>query len=115
LAGAQGGTTGGLPTAVNLPVNGASSAVGLQLGSVNGAFNLDIALSALETSGNGRVLSTPRVSTQNNVEAEIKQGTQIPIQTVSNNTVTVQFKDAALILKVTPQITAANTVIMKIS
>jgi type IV pilus assembly protein PilQ len=115
LSGATGGTTGGQPTAVNLPTPGATSAVGLMLGSVNGAFNLDIALSALETSGNGRVLSTPRVSTQNNVEAEIKQGTQIPIQTVSNNTVTVQFKDAALILKVTPQITAANTVIMKIS
>ena len=43
------------------------------------------------------------------------QGVQIPIQTVANNTVTVTFKDAALTLKVTPQITAANTVIMKIS
>jgi type IV pilus assembly protein PilQ len=39
---------------------------------------------------------------------------QIPIQTVANNTVTVQFKDAALTLRVTPQITAANTVIMQI-
>jgi type IV pilus assembly protein PilQ len=115
LSGGTGGTTGGLPTAVNLPVPGAPNAVGLMLGSVNGAFNLDVALSALETTGNGRVLSTPRVSTQNNVEAEIKQGTQIPIQTVANNTVTVQFKDAALILKVTPQITASNTVIMKIA
>jgi type IV pilus assembly protein PilQ len=118
LAGATGGVTGGpggSGTAVNLPVGGATSGVGLHLGSVNGAFNLDVALTALETTGNGRVLSTPRVSTQNNVEAEIKQGTQIPIQTVANNTVTVQFKDAALVLKVTPQITAANTVIMKIS
>jgi type IV pilus assembly protein PilQ len=119
LSGASGGTTGGgttgTPTAVNLGVPGASSAAGLHLGSVNGAFNLDVALSALESTGNGRVLSTPRVSTQNNVEAEIKQGTQIPIQTVANNTVTVQFKDAALVLKVTPQITASNTVIMKIS
>ena len=69
----------------------------------------------LETSGNGRLLSTPRVSTQNNVEAEMTQGVQIPIQTVANNTVTVTFKDAALTLKVTPQITAANTVIMAIS
>jgi type IV pilus assembly protein PilQ len=115
LTGAQGGTINGIPTAVNLPAPGASSGIGLQLGSVNGAFNLDVALTALETTGNGRVLSTPRVSTQNNVEAEIKQGTQIPIQTVANNTVTVSFKDAALVLKVTPQITAANTVIMKIS
>jgi type IV pilus assembly protein PilQ len=52
---------------------------------------------------------------QNNVEAEITQGVQIPIQTVANNTVTVSFKDAALTMKVTPQITSANTVIMKIS
>jgi type IV pilus assembly protein PilQ len=115
LTGAQGGTTNGIPTAVNLPAPAPTSGVGLQLGSINGAFNLDVALTALESTGNGRVLSTPRVSTQNNVEAEIKQGTQIPIQTVANNTVTVQFKDAALVLKVTPQITAANTVIMKIS
>ena len=115
LSGATGAIQNGVPTAVNLPVNGATSAVGLHLGSINGAFNLDAALSALETTGNGRVLSTPRVSTQNNIEAEIKQGTQIPIQTVSNNTVTVSFKDAALILKVVPQITASNTVIMKIA
>ena len=40
---------------------------------------------------------------------------QIPIQTVANNTVTVTFKDAALTLKVTPQITAADTVIMRIA
>ena len=113
-----GGTAGSTPpagTAVNLPVAGAPSAVGLALGSINGAFNLDVALSALETSGNGRILSTPRVTTQNNVAAEMKQGIQIPIQTVANNTVTVTFKDAALVLQVTPQITAANTVIMLVS
>src|SRR2546426_7448435 len=103
------------PTAVNLGVAAPNSAVGLALGSINGAFNLDVALSALERSGNGRLLSTPRVTTQNNVAAEMKQGVQIPIQTVANNTVTVTFKDAALDLKVTPQITAANTVIMQIA
>jgi len=102
-------------TAVNLGVTGASSAIGLAMGSVNGALNLDLVLSALEKQGQGRLLSTPRVTTQNNVEAEMTQGVQIPIQTVANNTVTVTFKDAALTLKVTPQITAANTVIMRIS
>jgi type IV pilus assembly protein PilQ len=115
ISGRQGSSTGGQPAAVNFPVPGAPSAVGLALGSINGAFNLDVALSALETSGNGRLLSTPRVTTQNNVAAEIKQGVQIPIQTVANNTVTVSFKDAALQLRVTPQITAADTVIMQIS
>ncbi|HSK09450.1 MAG TPA: type IV pilus secretin PilQ [Vicinamibacterales bacterium] len=114
--GVQGGTDGSLTQqAVNLGVAAATSAVGLTLGSVNGAFNLDVALSALEKSGRGRVLSSPRVSTQNNQPAEMTQGTQIPIQTIANNTVTVTFKDAALTLKVTPQITASNTVIMNIS
>ena len=114
LAGrAPGAAVGG--TAVNLPAaGGATSVVGLTLGSVNGAFNLDVALSALESSGNGRLLSTPKVSTLNNVAAEMTQGVQIPIQTSTNNTVTTSFKDAALTLKVTPQITAANTVIMQI-
>ena len=100
---------------VNLGVAPATSAIGLALGSVNGAVNLDVALTALESSGQGRILSTPRVSTQNNIEAEITQGVQIPIQTVANNTVTVTFRDAALTLRVTPQITATNTVIMRIS
>jgi len=99
---------------VNLGVAGATSGIGVALGAINGALNLDVALTALEESGQGRILSTPRVSTQNNIEAEITQGVQIPIQTVANNTVTVTFRDAALTLKVTPQITAANTVIMRI-
>lgn len=101
-------------TAVNLGAANPTSAIGLALGAVNGAFNLDVALSALESSGKGRVLSTPRLTTQNNVAAEIAQGIEIPIQTVSNNTVIVTFKDATLKLVVTPQITAANTVIMQI-
>src|SRR5688572_16951318 len=99
---------------VNLDLPVANSAARLALGSVNGALNLDVALSALERTGQGRVLSTPRVSTQNNIEAEITQGIQIPIQTVANNTVTVSFRDASLTLKVTPQITASRTVIMRI-
>jgi type IV pilus assembly protein PilQ len=99
---------------VDLAVDGATSGIGLALGSVNGAVNLDVALSALEESGQGRILSTPRISTQNNIEAEIMQGLQIPVQTIANNTVTVTFREAALVLRVTPQITAANTVIMRI-
>jgi type IV pilus assembly protein PilQ len=101
-------------TAIRLGVPDATSAIGLALGAVNGAFNLDVALSALERTGKGRVLSTPRLTTQNNIQAEVAQGIQVPIQTVANNTVTVNFKDAVLILRVTPQITAADTVIMKI-
>ena len=110
------GTQGplGVGTAVNLGTVNPTSAIGLALGSVAGAFNLDLVLSALETEGKGRILSTPRITTQNNVQATIIQGDQIPIQTVANNTVTVTFQDAALTLTVTPQITAADTVIMQI-
>lgn len=108
----SGGTT--TDTAVNLRVPAAHSAVGLALGAVNGALNLDLVLSQLESSGHGRLLSTPRVSTQNNVEAEMTQGVEIPIQTVANNTVTVTFKPATLTLRVTPQITAADTVILRV-
>jgi type IV pilus assembly protein PilQ len=111
------GPTGGdqVSNTVNLGIGGAPSAVGVALGSINGAFNLDVALTALERTGQGRILSTPKVSTQNNIEAEITQGLQIPIQTVANNTVTVSFRDAALTLRVQPQITSANTVIMRIT
>jgi type IV pilus assembly protein PilQ len=117
ISGRQLGTQGpdGVPTAVNQSVTNPSSAVGLALGSINGAVNLDVELSALERTGKGKIMSTPRVSTQNNVEAEIMQGVQIPVQTEANNTITVTFKDAALTLRVTPQITAANTVIMQIT
>jgi type IV pilus assembly protein PilQ len=99
---------------VNLPASGFNSGIGISMGNILGSFNLDVALTALERQGRGRLLSTPKVTTQNNQAAEIKQGLQIPIQTVANNTVTVQFKDAVLTLKVTPQITDAGTVILNL-
>jgi type IV pilus assembly protein PilQ len=110
VGGRVGGTEGplGADTGVNLRAPAATSGIGLALGSINGAVNLDVALTALERTGKGRLLSTPRVSTQNNVEAEITQGVQIPVQTAANNTVTVTFKDAALTLRVMPQITASG-------
>ena len=115
-AGAIGPTFGigspGRGYAVNLPASGFNSALGISMGNIIGSFNLDLALTALERQGRGRLLSTPKVTTQNNQAAEIKQGVQIPIQTVANNTVTVTFKDAVLTLKVTPQITEAGTVIL---
>jgi type IV pilus secretin PilQ/predicted competence protein len=112
LASPQGIGPQGRGYAVNLPAAAFNSAIGVSLGNILGNFNIDIALTALENSGRGRTLSTPKVTTQNNQAAEIKQGVQIPIQTVANNTVTVSFKDAVLTLKVTPQITEAGTVIL---
>ena len=102
------------PTAVALAADAPTSAVGVRLGSLPAISGLDVALSAMERRGEGRVLSTPRVSTQNNVEAEITQGVQIPVQTQANNSIAVSFKDAALTLRVRPQITSAGTIIMRV-
>jgi type IV pilus assembly protein PilQ len=112
LASPQGIGPGARGYAVNLPASAFNSAIGISLGNILGNFNIDAALTALENSGRSRTLSTPKVTTQNNQPAEIKQGVQIPIQTIANNTVTVIFKDAVLTLKVTPQITEAGTVIL---
>lgn len=96
----------------------AGSVLGLAMGAINGAFNLDIALKALENEGQVKVISTPRITTQNNQQAEVTQGVEIPYQVVTTTggvtSTSIQFKDAALKLLVTPKITPANTVIMRI-
>jgi type IV pilus secretin PilQ/predicted competence protein len=99
---------------INMPQ--ASSAVfpKISLGNIAGTFNLDVALTALTQKGKGRIISSPRATTQNNMTAEIVQGRRIPIQTNQNNTVTTQYINAALEMKVTPQITARGSVIMQI-
>ena len=102
--------------AVNLPIPTApTGAIGLALGSISGAFSLDVALSAAESRGQVRIISSPRIVTQNNQTATIKQGITFPVQVVANNTVTVTFKDAVLDLAVTPQITSADTIILDIT
>ena len=101
--------------AVNLPIPIApTGAIGLALGSISGAFNIDVALAAAESRGQVRIISSPKIITQNNVAAEIKQGITFPVQVVANNTVTVTFKEAVLELLVTPQITSADTIILDI-
>ncbi len=107
-----GGPLGGY--AVNLPAPAFTTAVGFSLANVLDTFRLDLALSALETSGEGRIISCPKITTQNNQGAEIIQGRQIPVQTVANFTVTTRYVNAALELRATPQITAEGTIIMTI-
>ena len=107
-----GGPLGGY--AINLPAPAFNSALGMSFANVLDTFRLDVALSALETQGEGKIISHPQVTTQNNMEADIIQGRQIPVQTVANFTVTTRYVNAALELKATPQITAEGTIIMKI-
>ena len=107
-----GGPLGGY--AINLPAPAFSSAVGFSFSNILDTFRLDMALSALESSGEGKIISRPNVTTQNNQEAEIIQGRQIPVQTTANFTTTTRYQNAALELKATPQITAEGTIIMVI-
>ncbi|MFW6131927.1 MAG: type IV pilus secretin PilQ, partial [Candidatus Aminicenantaceae bacterium] len=100
--------------AINLPAPSFTTALGLSFGNVLDTFRLDIALTALETSGKGKIISCPSITTQNNSRAEIIQGRQIPVQTVQNFTVTTRYQNAALELSVTPQITAEGTIIMEL-
>jgi type IV pilus secretin PilQ/predicted competence protein len=112
---------GSLPVPPLVTSGGTSIPLNTNLGavSVNSGFSffhsspnlaLDFILSAAEDRGVAKLLSKPKVVTQNNQQAIILQGTKIPIQTVINNTITVQYIDAALKMTVTPQITADNTV-----
>ncbi len=101
--------------AVNLPAAAFNSALGLSLGNVTDSFALDIGLTAMEEEGWGKILSAPKVSTQDNHEAVIRQGRQIPVQTNINNTIMVRYVNAVLELKVTPHITADQTIIMKVN
>jgi type IV pilus secretin PilQ/predicted competence protein len=98
--------------AINLPAPSFNTALGLSFANVMDTARIDLALSAMETTGEGRIISSPSVTTQNNHQAEIIQGRQIPVQTVANFTTSVTFKNAALELRATPQITAEGTIIM---
>jgi type IV pilus assembly protein PilQ len=108
----SGGNTPGLPFNVNLGAGTPTSGFGFIQRSPN--FAVDLFISAAESKGVGKLLSKPKVITQNNEKATVKQGTKIPIQTTINNTISVQYIDAVLKLEVTPQITAEGTVFMDV-
>jgi type IV pilus assembly protein PilQ len=107
-----GGSNTGLPFNVNLGAGVPTS--GIYFGHRSPNFAVDLFITAAESKGVGKLLSKPKIITQNNEKAEVKQGTKIPIQTTINNTISVQYIDAVLRLQVTPQITAEGTVFMDV-
>lgn len=97
---------------VDLPVANPSGAIGLALGKIGGRL-LQLELSAMQLEDRGEVVSSPRVITSNQQEATIQQGVEIPYQRASSSGATaVSFKEAVLELKVTPQITPDDRIIM---
>jgi len=94
---------------VNLPVSNPAGSFGFSILAAD--YLLDLELSALESEGNGEVISTPRVITANQAEAFIKQGVEIPYEeATSAGATSVSFQEAVLELRVTPLITPDNRV-----
>jgi type IV pilus assembly protein PilQ len=102
-----------LPTYVDLGVLNPTS--GLNLGFITDNTILDLELTAMESTGNGEVISQPKVVTSDKETAKILKGKEIPYQEASSSgATTTQFKEAVLSLEVTPQITPDDQVIMEV-
>ncbi len=125
----DGDTTNCGPFAGNctLPTNSSNSPIpfvdmgalnatsGLGIGFITNHAILDLQLSAMEKTGNGEVVSQPKVVTSDKETAKILKGSEIPYQEASSSGATsTSFKEAALSLEVTPQITPDNRIIMDV-
>jgi type IV pilus assembly protein PilQ len=106
--------SGTIPLFSNFGTPGPTSALGFSTGSNN--FRLDFALTMAESRGLLKVLSRPRVVTQNNIQAIVKQGTRVPIVTTGQlgGPPTTTYVDAFLRLTVTPQITSEGTIFLNV-
>jgi type IV pilus assembly protein PilQ len=101
------------PIAVNLPVAGAAGSLGMNILNIANGNLVELELSALESDGRGKVVSSPRIIAPDKKKATITQGTEIPYTTqAQSGGTTVQFKPAILSLDVTPQITPDDKILM---
>ncbi|SDS74397.1 type IV pilus secretin PilQ family protein [Pseudomonas prosekii] len=119
-SGANGSTTIGTPgsTSTNSPfvdMGTAANTSGLGIAFITDNVLLDLELTAMEKTGNGEIVSQPKVVTSDKETAKILKGTEIPYQEASSSGATsVSFKEASLSLEVTPQITPDNRIIMEV-
>jgi type IV pilus assembly protein PilQ len=99
---------------VNLPVSNAAGKIALTL--LDSSYIVDLELSAAQAEGRGEVVSAPKVITANQKEATIEQGREIPyLEAASSGAATISFKKAVLSLKVTPQITPDDRIILDLA
>jgi len=103
-----------IPLFSNTPAVGPNS--GLSFNNISSTYRLDVILTAAESRGLVKILSRPRIITQNNVQASVRQGVSIPIVTAAQlgGPPTTTFVQAFLRLTVTPQITVENTIFLNI-
>lgn len=112
-----GGTTDAFGSFVNLPaqLSGVEGVGSFALSIFNAAANrfLTLELSAMEADGKGKIVSSPRIITADQIKALIEQGTEYPYSvTAPNGATTIAFKKAVLKLEVTPQITPEGSIIL---
>jgi type IV pilus assembly protein PilQ len=111
------GTVGGSDlrgdVAMNFPAPGATSQIFFRLESSNAL--LAATLNAIETNSQGKIVSTPKIITLDNKKARIKQGLEVPyLERDSSGNATAKFKNADLLLEVTPIVTPDDRILMKI-
>lgn len=123
---AGGATDGQAPTAgtsstpnyaVNLPApagTGEGGAIGFTFGNLSGTFNLNLRLSAAESTGSVKIISAPRILTLDNQPASITSGVSIPVSVVSAAGAQTVFFDASLTLNVTPRVTPDGNVFLTV-
>jgi type IV pilus assembly protein PilQ len=106
--------TNSIPLFSNLGVTGPSSAIGIS--NISKSVQLDAILTMAESRGLLKILSRPRVVTQNNIQAIVKQGVRVPIESAATlgAPATITYVDAFLKLTVTPQITVENTIFLNV-
>lgn len=118
--GANASSTIGTPgsTSTNSPfvdMGAAGNTSGIGIAFITDNVLLDLELTAMEKTGNGEIVSQPKVVTSDKETAKILKGTEIPYQEASSSGATsVAFKEASLSLEVTPQITPDNRIIMEV-
>ncbi len=101
---------------VNLPANNPTGSIGFEIGKLPFGGFLELELSAMEAEGRGEIVSSPRVITANQKEAYIQQGVEVPyLEASASGAASIAFKEATLGMKVTPQITPDDRIIMDLT
>ena len=105
----------GFDIAMNHPTESALSGVGFNFSKIVGTpYVLNATLAAMETEGQGKIISSPKIVTLDNNKATIKQGIEYPYAVVNDDEVTIQFKPIDLLLEVTPHVTMDNRISINI-
>ena len=105
---------GTVPPTLTLPTNATSGFGVVAITNFSQRYLINAAISAAEIKSQAKTISRPSIITQNNVQGMVQQGTQIPVQTSINNTISVQYINATLQLQVIPQVTDDGHIFLQI-